>query len=78
MIVNTLENILQMVPREVMDTSLHDDLVIFDVLLDKLLGGHTQRLDALQLVADGHIQHLPHWLHAEDGVLQLAEPRQLD
>ena len=78
MIVNTLENILQMVPRKMMDTSLHDDLVIFDVLLDKLLGRLAQGLDALQLVADSHIQHLPHGLHAQDGVLQLAETRQLD
>ena len=78
MIVNTLENILQMVPREMMDTSLHDDLVIFDVLLDKLLGRLAQGLDALQLVADSHIQHLLHGLHAQDGVLQFAETRQLD
>ena len=67
-----------MVTREVMDAPLHDDLVIFDVLLDKLLGRLAQGLDALQLVADSHIQHLPHGLHAQDGVLQLAETRKLD
>ena len=67
-----------MVPREVMDTSLHDDLVIFDVPLDKLLSRLAKRLDALQLVTDGHVQHLPHGLHAQDGSLQFAETCQLD
>ena len=76
--VYTLEDVLQMAPREVMDTSLHDDLVIFDVPLDKLLRRLAQRLDALQLVTDSHIQHLLHRLHAQDGFLQFAEACQLD